>query len=94
MQSRQNAAIITEALTELIEHTGFEVHPLLSTRDEVPASTYYHRKKGRKTRAQKAQQQQYLTPAEEKALAAYLLHACSSGNPRISKDLRFIAYTI
>jgi hypothetical protein len=70
MQSRQDAAVITEALAELIEHTGFEVHPLLSTRDEVPASTYYRRKNGRKTRAQKAQQQQYLTPAEEKALAA------------------------
>ena len=85
MQSRQDAAIVTEALAELIEHPGFEVHPLLSTRDEVPASTYYHRKNGRKTRAQKAQQQQYLTPAREKAL---------SGNPRTPKDLCSIAYTI
>ncbi|KAF2178947.1 hypothetical protein K469DRAFT_597816, partial [Zopfia rhizophila CBS 207.26] len=42
----------------------------------------------------KVQQQQYPTPREEKALAAYVLHMCMSSSHMTLKDLRSLAYTI
>jgi hypothetical protein len=39
----------------------------------VPLSTLHHRAKGRRSREEKAQSQQYLGPEEEKAVARFLL---------------------
>jgi hypothetical protein len=43
-----------------------------SKRSGVPLTTLYHRHHGRRSKEQKAQSQQYLTPPEEKALEKYL----------------------
>jgi hypothetical protein len=43
-----------------------------SKRSRVPLTTLYHRDHGRRSKEEKAQGQQYLTPSEEKALEKYL----------------------
>lgn len=43
------------------------------TLHEVPVSTRWHRAHGRQTRRQRAEQQQLLTPEQEKALVDHLL---------------------
>jgi hypothetical protein len=44
-----------------------------SKRSGVPLTTLYHRHHGRRSKEEKAQGQQYLTPPEEKALEKYLM---------------------
>jgi hypothetical protein len=45
----------------------------------VPVSTLIHRRLGRRSRAEQAQRQQYLTREEEKALVKFLLLLSSLG---------------
>lgn len=45
----------------------------ISERSGIPASTLCHRKNGRISIQQRAANQQYLSPQEEKALVSYLL---------------------
>jgi hypothetical protein len=47
----------------------------------VPSSTLYYRDHGRRSREEKAQSQQYLAPAEEKAFVIYLKQMANLGNP-------------
>jgi hypothetical protein len=53
----------------------------LAERGDVPLSTLHHRAHGRRSKEQKAQSQQYLTPSEEKALFRFLLRMSDLGNP-------------
>ena len=48
---------------------------------EVALTTLYHREHGRRSKEQKAQSQQYLTPSEEKALEKFLKLISDLRNP-------------
>jgi hypothetical protein len=60
----------------------------------VPLTTLYYRARGRPSEKEKAQQQQYLTPAEEKALVAFLLLMSNLGYPVRIKYIPSLAFTL
>jgi hypothetical protein len=59
--------------------------------DILPRTTQWYRDHGRCTRREKAAKEQYLTPNEEKALAAYVLRMSKHGFPLPVKVLRSLA---
>jgi hypothetical protein len=65
-----------------------------SEHGDVPISTLIHRRLGRRSRAEQAQSQQYLTREEEKALVKFLLLMSSLGQPVRVKYLRSLAFSI
>ncbi|KAL6169836.1 hypothetical protein ACJQWK_04830 [Exserohilum turcicum] len=65
-----------------------------SEHGNVPISTLIHRRLGRRSRAEQAQSQQYLTREEEKALVKFLLLMSSLGQPVRVKYLRSLAFSI
>lgn len=60
----------------------------------LPASTLCHRKNGRMSIQQRATNQQYLSPQEEKALLTYLLRMAKNRYPLPVKFLRDLALVI
>ena len=65
-----------------------------SKRSGVPLTTLYYRNHGRRSKEEKAQGQQYLTPSEEKALERYLKLMADLGNPVRIKFLPLLAFSI
>jgi len=65
-----------------------------SKRSRVPLSTLHHHAQGRRSKEQKAQSQQYLTPSEEKALEQYLKGISDLGNPVRIKFVPSLAFVI
>ena len=65
-----------------------------SKRSGVPLSTLYYRDHGRPSKEEKAEGQQYLHPAEEKALATYLNQMADLVNPVRIKYLPSLAFSI
>ena len=53
----------------------------LAEKGDVPLSTLHHRAHRRRSKEQKAQSQQYLTPSEEKVLVKSLLQMSDLGSP-------------
>jgi hypothetical protein len=66
----------------------------MSKRRNIPLSTLHHRACGRRSREEKAQSQQYLTPSEEKALERFLKVMSEFGNPVQIKFLPSLALSI
>jgi hypothetical protein len=66
----------------------------ISKRSNVPVSTLHHRARGRPSREEKAQGQQYLTPAEEEAFEKYLKRIADFGNPVRIKFLSSLTFVI
>ena len=62
--------------------------------DELAPSTRWYRAHGRPSLRDKAIKQQLLTPAEEKALAQYVLRMAHNGYPLPAKLLRSLAAAI
>ena len=60
----------------------------------VPRSTLHARARGRRSIEAKAQSQQYLTPAEEKAMVDFVLQMSALGTPVRIKYIPSIAFTI
>jgi hypothetical protein len=60
----------------------------------LPPSTQWHRDHGRKSRRERAVEQQLLTPREEQAIVDFVLRADSNGYPARVKDLRRYAAII
>lgn len=59
-----------------------------------PTSTERNREHGKQWRREKAAKEQYLTPNEEKGLAAYILRMSQNGYPLAVKALRSLALVI
>jgi hypothetical protein len=66
----------------------------ISKRSGVPLTTLYYRNHGQRSKEEKAQGQQYLTPSEEKALEKYLKLMADLGNPVRIKFLPALAFSI
>ena len=60
----------------------------------IPLSTLYHRAKGRRSREEKAQSQQYLTPDEEKTVVRSLLLTSSLDKPVRIKFIPSLAFSV
>ena len=60
----------------------------------MPSSTLYYREHGRRSREEKAQGQQYLTPSEEKALEKYMKQMADLGTPVRIKYIPSLAFSI
>jgi hypothetical protein len=85
----------TAVLAEFADSTRIcRTYSALSELSNIPASTLWHRAHGRPSKREKAEGQQYLTPAEEKALVAYLLRMSNNGFPIPVKFLRSLAVVI
>ena len=65
-----------------------------SKRSGVPLTTHYYRNLRRRSKQEKAQGQQYLTPSEEKALEKYLKLMADLGNPVRIKGLPSLTFSI
>jgi hypothetical protein len=66
----------------------------LARHGEIAYAIVWHRAHGRPSREEKAKNQQYLTPAEETALAQYLKRMADLGYPIPIKHLRSLAFII
>jgi hypothetical protein len=66
----------------------------LAEQGDIPLSTLHHRAHGRRSKEQKAQSQQYLSPSEEKTLVKFLLQMSDLGSPMRIKFLRSLAFRI
>ncbi|KAF2786567.1 hypothetical protein K505DRAFT_218774, partial [Melanomma pulvis-pyrius CBS 109.77] len=66
----------------------------LSEWSDVPLHTLYYRARGRRSREEKAQRQQYLTVEEEQALVTFLLLMSSLGQPVQIKYLPLLAFSL
>jgi hypothetical protein len=66
----------------------------ISKREKIPLSTLHHRARGRRSKEEKAQGQQYLTPSEDKALETFLKLISDFGYPMRIKFLPLLALSI
>lgn len=62
-------------------------------RNGVPLTTLYYRDYRRRSKEEKAQGQQYLTPSEKRAFKKYLELVAGLGNPVRIKCLPSLAYS-
>jgi hypothetical protein len=60
----------------------------------IALTTLYNRHRGRPSKEEVAQRQQYLTVEEERALVAFLLLMCSFGQPVRIKYIPTLAFSI
>ena len=60
----------------------------------IPLTTLYHCDHGRRSKEEKVQGQQYLTPPEEKALEKFLILMSNLGSPVRIKFLPSLAFSI
>jgi hypothetical protein len=84
----------SEALAEGFLPGEPRTYDAISKRRNIPLSTLHHRAQGRRSREQKAQSQQYLTPSEEKALEKFLILMSDLGNPVRIKFVPSLAFSI
>jgi hypothetical protein len=84
----------SEALAESPLPGEPRTYKALSKNKNVPLSTLHHRAQGRRSREEKAQSQQYLTPSEENALEKYLKLLSDLGNHVRIKFIPSLAFCI
>ncbi|EMD97600.1 hypothetical protein COCC4DRAFT_204905 [Bipolaris maydis ATCC 48331] len=84
----------SQALAQRLPDGVRDTFATRSEHGDVPISTLIHRRLGRRSRAEQAQSQQYLTREEEKALVKFLLLMSSLGQPVRVKYLRSLAFSI
>ena len=66
----------------------------LAGHGNVPRATLHHRARGRPSREEKAQGQQYLKPYEEDVVVKYLLQMSNLGQPRRMEFVPSIAFSV
>jgi hypothetical protein len=75
----------------IVRHTSYAIQ---SRSTGIPASTLWRRANNKPSIADKAANQQYLTPPEEQALVEYVLRLANNGYPLPVKFLRSLALII
>jgi hypothetical protein len=66
----------------------------LAERSDVARSTLHHRAKGRRSKMEQNERQQYLSTSEEKAIVKFLLHMSDLGQPVLIKYIPSLAFSI
>jgi hypothetical protein len=82
------------ALAEGLEPNEPRTYTALSKCHKVPSTTLWNRAHRQPSIEEKAKSQQYLNPAEEKALAKYLIHMSDIGYPVRVKYIPSLAFII
>ena len=82
------------ALSNGLEPNEPRTYTALSKRHNVPRTTLWNRAHGLLSIEARAKSQQYLTPAEEKALARYLIQMSDIGYPVPIKYIPSLAFVI
>jgi DDE superfamily endonuclease len=82
------------ALSQGLDSSEPRTYAALSTPHNVPRTTLWNRAHGLPSIEDKARSQQYLNPAEEKALAEYLIHMSAIGYPVPMKCVPSLAFII
>ena len=72
---------VSKALAEASLPGEPRTNDAISKRSGVPLSTLFYRTHGQRSREEKAEGHQYLTPSEEKTLEKYLKPMADLGNP-------------
>lgn len=85
---------VSQALAQRLPLEVPRTFAVLAELGEVPLSTLHHRARGRRSKEQKAQNQQYLTLSEEKALVEYILRMSDLGSLIRIKFLLSLAFSI
>ena len=73
---------------------GIPTYRALADHHNVARSTLHDRAHGQRSREQKAQSQQYLTPYEEKAVVNFLLQMAEFGQPVRIKHIPLLAFSV
>ena len=84
----------SQVLAQGIPHGVRNTYRALAEHSDVARSTLHYRALGRRSKEQKAQNQQYLTPWEEKAVVKYLLHMSDLARPVRIKYIPSLAFSI
>jgi hypothetical protein len=84
----------SKALAEALFPGEPQTYDARSKRNRVPLTTLYYRDRGRRSKEEKAQDQQYLTTSEEKALEKHLKLMADLGTPVRIKFLSSLAFSI
>ena len=84
----------TEALAEGVPPGTLTSFRALADHSEVPRTTLQHRARGRPSLKDKAQNQQYLSTYEEKALVTFILQQDALGRPVRIKYVPSIAFSL
>lgn len=66
----------------------------LAEHGHVARSTLHHRARGRRSKAEQNESQQYLTPAEEKAIVKFVLQLAGLGRPVRIKYIPSLAFSV
>ena len=85
LHQRSMSDCASKALAESLLKGESRTYDAISKRSKVPLSTLHHRAHGRRSKEEKAQSQQYLTPSEEKALRGKESLPASSSIKRCSR---------
>jgi hypothetical protein len=84
---------VSQALAQELDPALHKTQPA-SIERKVPRTTTWYRRKGRSARKTKAEEQQYLTPLEEKALVTYILRMAALGTPIRVKFITPLAFSL
>jgi hypothetical protein len=84
----------TTALAENRQSAQPKSYPSLSRSSGIPVSTLRDRDHGRISKRERAANQQYLSPQEERSLVEYALRMSRNGYPLPIKHLRSLAWEI
>src|SRR5215469_9836255 len=86
----QASHVLTQGLPPGVRRT----YAALAEHGQVALSTLHHRARGRRSREEKDQSQQYFTPSEEKAIVKFLLQMSDLGQPVRIKYIPSLAFSI
>lgn len=84
----------SQALAQGLPHGVRNTYRALAEHHDVARSTLYDRAHGQRSKEEKAQSQQYLTPCEEKAIVNFLLSIAEFGQPVRIKHIPSLAFSI
>jgi hypothetical protein len=84
----------SQALAQGIPPGVRNTYRALADHHNVPRSTLYDRAHGQRSKEQKAQSQQYLTPCEEKAVVNFVLHMAEFGQRVRIKYIPSLAFSV
>jgi hypothetical protein len=84
----------SKALAQRLPTSVLRSFRTIADHTDVPRSTLHARARGRRSIKAKAQSQQYLTPAEEKAVVDFVLQMSALGTPMRIKYIPSIAFTV
>ena len=86
----RDSQVLAQSLISSVPRT----YAALVEQNNAPLSTPHHRARGQRSREERAQSQQYLTPEEEKAVIRFVLLMSSLGKPVRIMSILVLAFSV